>query len=81
MAATVMHYSVFRSCASKTNSGSSNKENLLAVSCVVNLFLAVPATITTALMLASGHPELEIKTLYYSTLYIGLYSTQKHSHL
>ena len=38
--------------------------------------------ITASFTLASGHPGLEIKILYYCTLYSTVqYSTQKHSHL
>ena len=38
VAATFVYRPTFRCSASKTNSASSNKENPLAISCVVNLF-------------------------------------------
>ena len=53
--------STFRSYASKNNNASSNKENLLAISYVMN---SDNSYITTVLMLASGHPGLETKILY-----------------
>ena len=45
--------------------------------CYLMTFLRSTRYITTAFMLASGHPGLEIKRLYYWTLY----SAQKHHSL
>ena len=43
--------------------------------------LSSTSYITAAFMLASGHPGLEIKILYYCTLYSTVHkSTQKHNH-
>ena len=81
-AATFVYCSTLESGASKNNTASSNKGNSLAISYVMNLFcssvtslssflafLSSTSYITATFTLASRHPGLEIKILYYCTSY------------
>lgn len=77
-AATRGYHSMFGAYDSKAHSTSSHKENLLAISCVINLFLAVPAPSPLLLRLLPDILGLKHCTAVLSTV---LWSTQQHSHL
>ena len=77
-AATRGYHSMFGAYDSKAHSTSSHKENLLAISCVINLFLAVQAPSPLLLRLLPDILGLKHCTAVLSTV---LWSTQQHSHL
>ena len=76
-AATFVYHSMVKSWASKTNSASSKKEN--AISCIVNLFLAVSAIPPLLFCWLLDILGFEIKILNHCTLHSKVHKGTPHS--